>query len=76
MKKSYPVNGKSMRHSSVIKNIFYDADLGFTEDSEEQSFSELYFNLGVHQKFINAFLVNLVPLFVVRGALQNYICCT
>jgi len=47
------------------KDIPYDVDFGLSEDAEEHSFNELYFNLGVHRKFINAFLANLVPLFVV-----------
>ncbi|MCB2263343.1 MAG: hypothetical protein LGR52_10495 [Candidatus Thiosymbion ectosymbiont of Robbea hypermnestra] len=47
------------------KSVPYDTDFGISADIEEHSYNEFFFNLGVRRKFINAFIVNLVPLFVV-----------
>jgi len=45
--------------------IPYDTDFGLFDNAEETTYKELFFNLGVHRKFINSFIVNLVPIFVV-----------
>jgi len=43
----------------------YDTDFGLFANVEESTYKELFINLGVRRKFINAFIINLVPLFVV-----------
>ena len=45
--------------------INYDTDFGFFSDVTKQKYSEFYINIGIRRKFINAFVINLVPLFVV-----------
>jgi hypothetical protein len=48
------------------KTVRYDSDFGFfTPVVEEQPYSEFFINIGIKRKFINAFVINLVPLFVV-----------
>jgi len=47
------------------KDIPYDTGFGFSTNAEEDIYKELFINLGVRRKFINAFIVNLVPLFAV-----------
>jgi len=47
------------------KEVPYDTNFGLSTNTEEYSYKELFINLGVRRKFINAFIVNLVPLFVV-----------
>lgn len=48
------------------KTVRYDSDFGFfTPVVEVQPYSEFYINIGIKRKFINAFVINLVPLFVV-----------
>lgn len=51
------------------RDVPYDTRFGYdvTGDkmTEPDVYSEFYFNLGVQRKFMNAFIVNLVPLFVV-----------
>lgn len=46
-------------------NIPYDTDFGFFTQVNEQKYKEFYINLGIKRKFINAFVINLVPLLVV-----------
>ncbi len=46
-------------------NIPYDTDFGFFDEVRDQTYKEFYFNLGLRRTFINAFVINLVPLFVV-----------
>lgn len=46
-------------------NMPYDTDFGFFTEVKDHSYKEFYINLGMQRKFINAFVINLVPLFVV-----------
>ena len=46
-------------------NIRYDSDFGFFTDVQETQYKEFFINIGIKRKFINAFIINLVPLFVV-----------
>ena len=43
----------------------YDTDFGFGARDKDVVYQEFYFNLGADRKFINAFIINLVPLLVV-----------
>jgi len=48
------------------KTVRYDSDFGFfTPIVKELPYSDFYINIGIRRKFINAFVINLVPLFVV-----------
>ncbi len=46
-------------------NIPYDTDFGFFTKVRDFRHMEFFINLGLQRKFINAFVINLVPLFVV-----------
>lgn len=50
-------------------DVHYDTAFGYDVDSRgmtaPETYSEFYFNIGASRKFINAFIINLVPLFVV-----------
>ena len=48
-----------------LNNIPYDTNFGYFEAAIDATYKELFFNLGVKRKFINAFVINLVPLLVV-----------
>lgn len=43
----------------------YDSNFGYSNSPTKVSYKEFFFNLGARRKFINAFIINLVPLFVV-----------
>lgn len=47
------------------REVPYDTSFGYPPDPNDNLYSELYFNLGAERTFINAFVINLVPLFVV-----------
>jgi hypothetical protein len=47
------------------KTIPYDTSFGLTAASPYDEYSDFYFNLGVRRNFVDAFIVNLVPLFFV-----------
>ena len=49
------------------REIPYDTNFGFGRASMDTKtdYREFHFNLGVKRKFLNAFIINLVPLFVV-----------
>ncbi|MDH3347192.1 MAG: hypothetical protein OEM02_03710 [Desulfobulbaceae bacterium] len=51
--------------SFSYNNIPYDTDFGFFSEVKHQTYKELFFNVGIQRKFLNAFVVNLVPLWVV-----------
>jgi hypothetical protein len=46
-------------------NIPYDTNFGYHGELTATQYKEFYFNLGARRKFISAFIINLVPLFVV-----------
>lgn len=46
-------------------NMPYDTDFGFLTEVEDFEYKEFFINLGMRRKFINAFVINLIPLFVV-----------
>ena len=46
-------------------NTPYDTDFGFFTEVKDYKYKGFFFNLGMRRKFINAFVINLVPLFVV-----------
>lgn len=46
-------------------NMPYDTNFGFFIEAEDHEYKEFFINLGLQRKFINAFVINLVPLFVV-----------
>ncbi len=43
----------------------YDTDFGFFTKVKDLNYKEFFINIGMKRKFINAFVINLVPLFVV-----------
>ena len=47
------------------QDIRYDTDFGLFTDVHERVYKEFFINIGIQRKFINAFIINLVPLFVV-----------
>ncbi|PUB17392.1 hypothetical protein [Yoonia sediminilitoris] len=47
------------------RDVAYDTSFGYPPTADDDLYHELYFNLGAERKFINAFVINLVPLFVV-----------
>lgn len=58
-----------------FNDISYDTDFGYEENPGVVTYKEFFFNVGVKRKFINAFVINLVPLFLVAlllfGALMT-----
>lgn len=46
-------------------NVPYDTDFGFFTKVTEETYKEFFINLGIKRKFLNAFVINLVPLFIV-----------
>jgi hypothetical protein len=46
-------------------NMPYDTDFGFFTEVSDYHYKEFFINLGMRRKFINGFIINLVPLFVV-----------
>ncbi len=47
------------------QDVPYDTTFGYPADGAAETYQEFYFNLGADRKFINAFVINLVPLLVV-----------
>ncbi|WP_089725819.1 hypothetical protein [Candidatus Thiosymbion oneisti] len=54
------------------KEIPYDTNFGYygpdpesSTSAEDYLFIDLFFNIRIHRKFIDAFIINLVPLFIV-----------
>ncbi|MEP4979600.1 hypothetical protein [Ascidiaceihabitans sp.] len=45
--------------------IPYDTNFGLNEKDKDVVHSEFFFNLSAERKFINAFIINLVPLLVI-----------
>jgi len=43
----------------------YDTNFGYSNSPTSATYKEFFFNIGARRKFINAFVINLVPLFVV-----------
>ncbi|WP_372891240.1 hypothetical protein [Rhodosalinus sp.] len=52
-------------YRDVPYDTLFGYDMATRATTEPIVHSELYFNLGVERKFISAFVINLVPLFVV-----------
>jgi hypothetical protein len=48
-----------------FNNIPYDTNFGDFRLTTRTTYKELFFNLGMQRQFINAFIINLVPLLVV-----------
>ncbi len=48
-----------------FNNIPYDTNFGEFSKAKQSSYKEFFFNIGMKRKFINAFVINLVPLLVV-----------
>lgn len=46
-------------------NMPYDTDFGYFTKVEDYNYKEFFINIGMRRKFINAFMINLIPLFVV-----------
>ena len=51
------------------KSISHDTNFGIEDYIGQRDSPELYFNIVLKRKFLNAFIVNLVPLCVVAGLL-------
>jgi hypothetical protein len=54
----------------AYRDVPYDVRFGYTppadlKSEKQEIYSEFYFNMGANRKFINAFVINLVPLVVV-----------
>lgn len=47
------------------RRIPYDTSFGFAPERQARVYQEFYYNIGADRKFINAFIINLVPLLVV-----------
>lgn len=47
------------------QRIPYDTSFGFAPERQARVYQEFYYNIGADRKFINAFIINLVPLLVV-----------
>jgi len=51
------------------RDVPYDTRFGYDIGGQKMTvpdvYSEFYFNLGAQRKFMNAFIINLVPLFVI-----------
>ncbi|WP_390911397.1 hypothetical protein [Pseudosulfitobacter sp. SM2401] len=47
------------------QNIRYDTNFGLSSRAKNTTYNEFYYNLAAERKFINAFIINLVPLLVV-----------
>lgn len=47
------------------KCIRYDTSFGFEDSKTDPVYNELFFNIAIHRKFVDAFIINLVPLFFV-----------
>ena len=51
------------------RDVPYDTRFGWNVHEQDMNhvdiYSEFYFNMGADRKFVNAFIINLVPLFVV-----------
>lgn len=45
--------------------IPYDTNFGFNAVSQDATYNEFFFNLSAERKFINAFIISLVPLLVI-----------
>jgi hypothetical protein len=48
---------------------YYDTNFGIPGDTSPKIFPELYFNIVLKRKFINEFIINLVPLLTVAALL-------
>ncbi|HEY5718259.1 MAG TPA: hypothetical protein VIS52_07150, partial [Motiliproteus sp.] len=48
-----------------FNGIPYDTDFGFFTQVQETRYSEFFINIGMQRKFLNAFVINLVPLLIV-----------
>ncbi|GAA6204748.1 hypothetical protein [Thalassotalea sp. SU-HH00458] len=51
------------------KSIHYDTNFGTSFKSQQYEYPELYFNIVLKRKFLNAFIINLVPLLTVATLL-------
>ena len=47
------------------QNIRYDTNFGLSSRAKNTTYNEFFYNLAAERKFINAFVINLVPLLVV-----------
>lgn len=52
-----------------FKTIHYDTDFGTSFNLQKYEYPELYFNVVMKRKFLNAFIINLVPLLTVATLL-------
>jgi len=48
----------------MYRPVSYDTDFGFDDNVGRFDAPELYFNIVIHREFLDAFVVNLVPLLV------------
>lgn len=48
---------------------FFDTNFGFIGETNPKIFPELYFNISLTRKFMNEFIINLVPLLTVAALL-------
>ena len=60
-----PSGWKILETFFSYKRIPYDTSFGFEQSSTDQKYTELFFNIGIHRNFVDAFIINLVPLFFV-----------
>ena len=47
------------------KCIQYDTSFGFADSKTDPEYNELFYNIEIQRKFIDAFIINLVPLYFV-----------
>ena len=47
------------------QNMRYDTNFGLASRDRNTSYNEFFYNLAAERKFINAFIINLVPLLIV-----------
>ena len=48
-----------------FRNVTYDTNFGINDRNLTQTFPELYFNIVIKRKFLNSFVVHLIPVFTV-----------
>ncbi len=54
----------------------YDTDFGIRDYVGQSNFPELYFNVVMERDFLNALIINLIPLFVVAALLFSVVMLT
>jgi hypothetical protein len=54
-----------MRTFFSYQSMQYDTNFGLASRAKDATYNEFFYNLAAQRKFINAFIINLVPLLIV-----------